>query len=232
MSALLDRAIHAESRDALARQLADTVAGDLDTAIEESNSATLVVSGGSTPGPLFAALSGKSIDWSRVMVTLADERWVAPDQADSNERMVREQLLINNAGSARFVSLYRPAQVDASALEEIETSLTQLANPFTVVLLGMGEDGHTASLFPDAPEIEAAMQMDGQNNVMFMHPSSVEQVRITFTRRRLLATRHLYLHITGKNKLQLLESALSGGKLPIAGIASEAGDNMQLYWAA
>ncbi|MEE9320160.1 MAG: 6-phosphogluconolactonase [Granulosicoccus sp.] len=232
MISLLERAVCAESRDALARQLAETVAGDLDTAIEENNSATLVVSGGSTPRPLFAALSSKSIDWSRVIVTLADERWVAPDQADSNERMVREQLLVNYAGSARFVSLYRPAAADASTLADIETSLAQLANPFTVVLLGMGEDGHTASLFPDAPEIEAAMSLDEQGNVMFMQPPSVGQTRITFTRRRLLATRHLYLHITGKNKWHLLESALSGGKLPIAGVATEAGDNIQLYWAA
>jgi len=232
VSSLLERAVRAENRDALARQLADTVASDLNAAIEETNSATLVVSGGSTPGPLFAALSAKTIDWSKVIVTLADERWVAPDHDDSNERMVREQLLVNNASSASFVSLYRLAEADAPTLATIETSLLQLADPFTVVLLGMGEDGHTASLFPDAPEIEAAMQMDGQDNVMFMHPSSVEQVRITFTRRRLLAARHLYLYITGKNKLLLLESALSGDKLPIAGIASEAGDNLQLYWAA
>ena len=232
MSDLLSRAVHAPGREALAKRLADTVSRDLQAAVDETGNATLVVSGGSTPAPLFAELSCKSIDWSRISVTLADERWVAADHADSNERMVRHQLLVNEANAARFVSLYRAAEASASILAEIESSLTQLTNPFSVVLLGMGEDGHTASLFPDAPEIEAAMQLDTDNNVMFMHPPSVSQTRITFTRRRLLAARHLYLHITGSSKLTLLDAALSDGKLPIAGIAREATDYMQLYWAA
>lgn len=234
MSALIELKTTAENRDALALKLAVEVTVLLRQDIAKRGAASLVVSGGSTPKPFFNALSRQSLDWSKVMVTLADERWVPASDPDSNETLVRDNLFINEAAKATFVSLYRSNIAPAEAITNVAADLSAMPSPFTVVVLGMGDDGHTASLFPDAPELEAGMDMQGSATSLMMHPPSVTQPRITLTLKRLLNAQHLFLHITGDSKLEVLKRALAAdtNPLPIARVAAATGLAMMLYWTA
>jgi len=143
VSDLIDRAIVAQSRDELALQLAQSIADLLRDDIARRGRASLVVSGGSTPKPLFSALSQQSLDWSKVAVTLADERWVPLAHPDSNETLVKDNLLINKAAFATFVSLYLEGVSPQHAPEQVDKAVEQMLSPFSVVVLGMGDDGHT-----------------------------------------------------------------------------------------
>jgi len=141
-------------RSVLDAQMAEDVAVILRDAIDIRGAATLVVSGGSTPKGFFRKLSGKAIDWSKVTVTLADERWVPPGHADSNHRLVQENLLQGGAGSASFIPLVSEHAHPRAAVDEITQALSRLGT-LDVVILGMGGDGHFASLFPDSAALEA-----------------------------------------------------------------------------
>ncbi|NND89840.1 MAG: 6-phosphogluconolactonase [Granulosicoccus sp.] len=225
----------------LAESLGRAVGKRLGQALDGGQLASLVVSGGSTPAPVLKYLSGIDLDWSRISVTLADERWVPPGHPDSNESLVRNTLLTNNAAAARFVSLYREGLSEDQALRQVSTDLAAMQQPFSVVMLGMGGDGHTASLFPDAPadELGAAMALDNPAMVAFMHPPSVTQARITLTRSCLLNARHRFLHITGDNKRSVLVDALEAsgghtylaGQAPVVGLLTEKPGQASIYWS-
>jgi 6-phosphogluconolactonase len=237
----------ASDKEALAVVLADAIAKQLQVAIDSGSQsgskagASLVVSGGSTPAPVFARLCESDIDWSQVKVTLADERWVPPGHADSNESLVRDTLLVKKASAAEFVSLYRDGISPEQALTEVAHDLNKMASPFTVVILGMGNDGHTASLFPDAPgaQLSGAMDLNSSESVAIMHPASVPQTRITLTRRALLNARHRILHITGEQKSQVLYDAIGDspnngyrdGMAPISGLLLESPESVSVFWS-
>lgn len=208
---------HAESALALALDLAGFVAQQLREGLARRAQALLVVSGGSTPMPFFKALSGMALDWSRVYVTLADERWVPSDHADSNERLVREGLLQGLAASARFQPLFNGAVSPEVGQDTVTQALDGLPWPADVVVLGMGGDGHTASLFPHAAELtDALAEGDGPRCLPVAVPAApnVPVPRLSLTRRALLDTRHLVIHVTGASKLALIEQAMHDG--PVA----------------
>jgi len=220
--------IEAPDAAALAVRLGDAVAAQLRTAIDLAGEAS------STPKPVFQHLSACALDWSRVTVTLADERWVPASHADSNEALVRNTLLVDQAASARFVSLYLPDQDPHSALAEIDRAVAAICRPFTVVILGMGEDGHTASLFPATDGLEAAMDLDASASVAVMQPQTVPQTRISLTRRALLDSTQCLVHITGASKRQVLETALSDPvdtRLPIARVVDARPAGVSVYWS-
>jgi 6-phosphogluconolactonase len=146
----------------LVRSLADEIAGWLGEAVAARGAASLVVPGGSTPGPLFDALAGKELLWSAITVTLNDERWVDPADPASNERLVRERLLTGCAAEAGFVGLKTAAATARDGLAEVEARLAAIARPFDVMLLGMGADSHTASLFPGSAALAASLDGDGR----------------------------------------------------------------------
>jgi 6-phosphogluconolactonase len=181
------------------------------------------------------------LDWSKVSITLADERWVPPDHADSNESLVRKTLLTGHAAAARFVPLYRQVVDDAQALKQVTADIRSMHLPFCVVMLGMGADGHTASLFPDAPaqELRAAMALDNEDVVAFLHPPSVSQTRISLTRACLLDAGHRFLHITGTGKRDVLRDALTAcaggayesGHAPVVGLLTEQPERASVYWS-
>lgn len=231
----------ATDKEALAHMLSDDIVGRLQAAISSGKGASLVVSGGSTPAPVFACLSDADIDWSRVKVTLADERWVPPGHSDSNESFVRDTLLVNKAASAQFVSLYRDGISPELAVTEVAIDLKQMAIPFTAVILGMGNDGHTASLFPDAPgaQLSRAMDLNNTEGLALMHPASVSQTRITLTRRALMNANHRYLHITGEQKCQVLYDAIGDtpgegyrdGMAPVSGLLLESPESASVFWS-
>jgi 6-phosphogluconolactonase len=206
---------HASSPSLLAADLARYVADRLRAALAQRGHALLVVSGGSTPVPFFEALSGEALDWSRVTVTLADERWLPADHADSNERLVRQHLLREQAAAAPFVPLYNGALTPASGLADVQASLAALPWPADVVVLGMGGDGHTASLFPHMPEW-AALPADEMRCMAVASPAApnVPVPRLSLTPSALLDAKALLIHITGAAKLALLQQAQQTG--PVA----------------
>ena len=191
--------------------------------------------------PVFHYLAGVDIDWSAVSITLADERWVPPGHPDSNESLVRDTLLQEKASTAAFVALYRDGLSDEQALQQIAADVQGMHQPFSVVMLGMGGDGHTASLFPDAPsqELSAAMALDNNDTVAFLNPPSVTQRRITLTRACLLNSEHRFLHITGTGKRSVLVEALTQckgqsyqpGNAPITGLLTEKSQNASIFWS-
>ncbi|SFM76464.1 6-phosphogluconolactonase [Marinobacter pelagius] len=221
-----------ETPEEVAVALADSVSRFLAQRLAEAPRASLVVSGGSTPLPLFRALSEKPMDWSRVDVLLADERWVPEGDPASNTTLVKEHLLQNQAAGARFLSLKQPGETPEEGLEAVKRELRELALPIDVLILGMGNDGHTASLFPDAPELPRAMDASNPEIVAAMTPPSQAQRRITLTYPVLAEARFTALHLKGADKLETLERAVSKPDevmvMPIRGFLKP---GLQIFWS-
>lgn len=218
-----------DPREALARQLAEAVAEALRADLAERERALLVVSGGSTPLPFFRALAAMALPWARIQVTLADERWVAEEAADSNARLVREHLLQGAAAKARFVSLTSGAETPEQGVEEVTARLADLAWPASVVVLGMGGDGHTASLFPDSRELGLALTTEAP--LVAVRTPSQPQARITLSAERLHRARRHFLHITGGDKRDVLARALSGDDARELPIRAFLACPVAIYWA-
>jgi len=235
------------SRDDLAAELAATVADYLRAAIGAKDSASLAVSGGTTPGKFFTSLSRQQLDWTKVVVTLVDERFVPPSSERSNERLVREKLLQNEARLARFLPLapreaapspsrgegsFAPDAVEAAA-RSAEAGIALLGARLDVVVLGMGNDGHTASFFPDAPNLEALTDQSQGRSVMGVQASSAGEPRLTLTMPLLAGAGRLALHIEGDAKKEALEAALTqtSPRLPIARVFDAAAMPIDTYWA-
>lgn len=189
--------------------LADRVAEQLRAALASAARASLAVSGGSTPTPFFEALRTRELPWQRVDITLADERWVSETEADSNAGLIRASLMQDCAAAANFVPLWyeAPSIIAGQALSEAALSTMQW--PLDVLVLGMGNDGHTASLFPDAPELPMALAPDTVDRTMVLRPPSQARERLSLTYRTLRAARFTALHLKGADKLLTLEKALS-----------------------
>ncbi len=211
--------------------LAGFVAGKLAQAIAERGCASLVVSGGSTPKGFFEQLSRKKMPWSQVSITLADERWLPPEHGDSNAFSVQRHLLQHAAGAAHFLPLYNGAATAELAVDAVAASLGALARPFDVVILGMGTDGHTASLFPGA-----TIGFEGGDCVAVPPPqvTNVPVTRISLTATTLTDCRNLVLHITGQAKRDVLRKARRPGPmtdLPIRLALQQDRLPCQVYWA-
>lgn len=218
--------------DALAEALAASVADDLRAALAERGRAVLALSGGTTPVRFFQALAEQPLPWKQVAVTLVDERWVDESNARSNAALVRQHLMYGAAAVASFLPLYRDyGDGPEQSLPELETELAQLPLPLDVAVLGMGNDGHTASFFPGGDWLERALDPAGSARVLPMHAEAAGEPRITLTLPVLVAARHLYLHIEGEQKAQVLQQALATANgPPIAAVLHAARAPVQTYW--
>ncbi|RMF16181.1 MAG: 6-phosphogluconolactonase [Gammaproteobacteria bacterium] len=225
--------VEADSRSALAARLAEDVAARLRSGLESRDRVSLAVSGGSTPVPFFEALSQQALPWSRVDVTLVDERWVGGQHEASNTRLVKNHLLVNEAAAARFVPLKTSELTPYDALDSVEAQLESLAWPLNVAVLGMGNDGHTASLFPGAAGLASALAPEGDARVAAMTPLDAPHDRITFTASALLRAGHRALHIVGEDKRMTLEKALENledvAQMPIRLFLQQP---LTIYWCA
>ena len=191
-----------------AEALAISVGHALDLAIRVNGWAVLAVSGGRSPVPMFERLRYRPVRWEAVTVTLVDERVVPPDHPDSNSGMVRAHLLREAAASAAFV----PLIADADDVVEPARAVARLNQAFRqpdVVVLGMGEDGHTASLFPDAPELQTALS-DPKPGYLVTHPPTAPHVRVTLNLAALLAAERTFLAVAGEVKGKVLDRAREG----------------------
>ena len=215
-------------------ELCASIAVDLEEAIRIRGSAVLMVSGGSTPKKLFEWLRQSPLDWEKVRIGLCDERWVDANHPDSNEKLVRDFLMQDQAVNAQFVGLYCE---DMSA-NEAEVVCSQRVKrdlwPIDVSVLGMGEDGHTASLFPHNPKLFDALDTHNETLCVAITPSVAPHERMSLTLRALLSAEHLYLHIEGEKKRKVYEEALSGDdvlELPIRAVLHQENKMIEVYYA-
>ena len=210
--------------------LADLIREDLTE--NPTTRASLVVSGGSTPGPCFEQLSHSALDWSRVTVVPSDERWVSVSHSDSNERLIKQRLLQDHATKGQVLPFYR-AGLDASqAPTMIEQDLLGLQQPFSASLLGMGEDGHFASLFPDFDDLEQALDPLNDTACIMVQTVGSPHLRISLTLSALLNSAHIVLLIFGEAKRLVFETAISGNSgYPVEALLSHATTPLTVIWA-
>ena len=199
-------------REMLMVALADTIASQLREALAREGRAVLSVPGGTTPGPVFDILSGVALDWENISVLLNDERWVPEDSPRSNTRLLRERLLRDRATAARLVPLYAPAAHPEDRLDELAAGVAAVL-PITVLLLGMGTDMHTASLFPGADRLSEALSPEAPV-LMALRAEAAGEPRITLTAPALRSAMHCHILITGDEKRAALDRA---AHLPEAG---------------
>lgn len=213
----------------LAAVLAEDIAVLLADAIREHGRASLVVAGGRTPLPVFECLRRRDLDWSRVVVTLTDERWVPPTDPASNELLVRRALLVDRAAAATFL----PLKNDAATAEQGAAAAWQgvaagMPLPFDVVVLGMGEDAHTASLFPGSPGIDRALDPQAAPACVAMRAPVTPTERLSMNLAALAAARQLIVHFTGEAKWTTWQAA---DELPIGLTLRRAASRPWLYWS-
>lgn len=224
-----------KSRTKLEEELANVLSEALRTAIASKGTASLLVSGGSTPLELFKRLSAVDLDWEKVSISLVDERFLPDDHPDQNGAMVKATLLQNKAAKATFIPLVLDANDAQNNLAQAREAVQAIPRPFTAVVLGMGTDGHTASLFPDAQELDRGMDLNTEEELIIPAQQKAPHERITFTRRALLTTEHLLLHCYGAEKKSVLEAArynTTYRPYPIEAFLHQDEAALQVYWTA
>lgn len=223
-----------ESKTQLDEALADRVTQLLQSAITTKGKASLAVSGGSTPKGFFNILSNKDIDWKKVTITLADERWVELSSDASNTRLVHENLLQNKAAAAKFFHLKQGDVLCDETLTDLNIAANNALLPLDIVILGMGEDGHTASLFPCSDQVVEGLDVNNKNALMKVEPKTAPNQRITFSFAALKQSKHVFLHICGDSKKLVLDKAISANdifEMPIRAFLQGDDINTQVYWA-
>ena len=217
-----------------AARLAHQIAETLRSGIAGRGRASVAVAGGRTPVPMFHALRDADLEWSRVGVTLTDERWVPESSSGSNAALVRDELLVGAARAARFMPLYDGTDSAAAAVQSVWSSLDVLVRPFDAVVLGMGEDGHFASLFPGNDGLVQALDARAAPGCVAMCAPVEPVERISLNLAALLQTRRLFLFVTGLAKRELLMSATRDEvqmRWPVAALLAQRRPFVEVYWA-
>jgi 6-phosphogluconolactonase len=208
--------------------LANQIAGVLTRGLMQHDRVSLVVPGGTTPGPIYDVLSAIDLDWARVDVLLTDERWVPQDDPRSNARLLREHLLVGKATAANFLPYYTGG--DASKIDLIDVAAKVKAMcPFTFLLLGMGTDMHTASLFPGADNLQKALA-PGAPELLAMNAPGAQEPRVTLSAEAINGAMNKHLVILGEEKLDALRQAEAVGdpmEAPVAAVL----DGLTVHWA-
>ncbi|MFT4924064.1 MAG: 6-phosphogluconolactonase [Phenylobacterium sp.] len=226
-------------REALFDALTDYCQQALSTACADNDSASFMISGGSTPAPLYQRLAACALPWQQIKVALVDERWVDKTSSSSNTAFAEKSLLQNNAADCQFVAMKTPAATAKEGLAQATANYQQLAQPFDLTILGMGGDGHTASLFPDAQGLEQALSLDNSNVLAAIMANRSEVTgdnleRITLSLYGLLQSRQMILLITGEQKLAVYRQALAltdVSKMPVSAVLQQDKVPLHVFWA-
>lgn len=223
------------SRQRLVRALVARVHQALLARLEKDGEATLAVSGGRTPAAFLEALSAVHLDWGKITVVLVDERWVPEQSPRSNAAFVRAHLLQRRAAGSRFISYYDARTNPNAAAEQISVKLRQAPLPLAAVVLGMGEDGHTASFFPDAENLISALSPHDHALVAVIRSAAAQEPRVTLTLPVIAAADLIALHIEGPEKKRVLDRARRPGpdeELPIRAVFRTAPRPIEAFWSA
>ena len=216
--------------------LADDIVARLASAVTQHGRASLVVSGGTTPGALFDVLAQRDAPWDKVWITLSDERWIAPTEGGSNEKLVRDRLLKCKAAAAHFVPMKTADATPDAAQEKAGAAIAAMPRPFTVTILGMGDDGHTASLYPKAPELKAALDTNAPALVHAVHARNAAATgdRMTLSLRAILDSRWIVLLVRGDEKMKTYRQAESGTDLlemPVRNVLGQSQTPVDVFWS-
>lgn len=223
---------HFKDRKAAAQAAAEAIATALRRRLAADDEAAIVVSGGSTPVPVLLALSTTPLEWSRVHVVPSDERWVPADHEDSNEHMIRGALLRNHAADARLVSLYRAGRTPEEACDALQPTLEHLPLPLAATLLGMGTDGHFASLFPDFDGLDEALDLANERWCAGVRTAGSPHPRLSLTLTALACSDRILLLIFGEEKRRVLEDARAGRReLPVSALLTQNRAPLHVIWA-
>jgi 6-phosphogluconolactonase len=220
-----------ETELAMAEALAADIALALAQSIAETGSAGLILSGGSTPGLMFDELSRLRLGWTRVKITLADERLVPATDLESNERLVRDRLLRGEAQAAVFIPLW---QGEGDPVESAIEAVCNIERPFAMVVLGLGDDGHIASLFPGMPGLGRTLDPAADLTAVFVPGQASRRPRVSLTVATLLDTRRVALSFVGEAKRRVLQNALAPGAvedLPVRAILRQTKVPVDVYWS-
>ncbi len=228
-----------DDRQTLIKTLAADCQDYLQTALQDKGAASLMVSGGSTPAPMYKQLSEADLNWQNIAVALVDERWVDQSHDASNEALMYRALLQKNATSATFTGMKTQAATAIKGWQETESRYQQITQPFTVTLLGMGNDGHTASLFPHAEGLAKAL--DSKNPALTAPITAKQSVvtganteRLTLTLTGLMQSKRMIILLTGEQKLEVFRTAQQLGSIedmPIRAVIHQDQVPVELYWA-
>jgi 6-phosphogluconolactonase len=215
-------------REMLVLRVADALAGELENALLTHESVSFAVPGGTTPGPIFDILSATALDWQNVHVMLSDERWVPEDHDLSNTRLLRDRLFTGPAAAAQFVPFYRAGKTAAEGCAEVAATLSAQM-PLSLLVLGIGTDMHTASLFPGAAGLEAALATDAPL-LCPISPADQEIDRVTLSAHALRGALSTHVVMYGADKRAALETArsLPAAQAPIGAVLG----NATVHWAA
>ena len=221
-----------DTGEALAQALAVEVAQTLAAALAFRGRASLAVSGGSTPRAFFDALSLEAFDWRGVDIVLTDERWVEAGSPRANSTLLRGHLLQNAATAARFVDLKTSSATPEEGLAEAQALFETVSLPLAVVVLGMGEDGHTASFFPQGDRLAEALRPSLDHKLEFMHAPQCDEPRLTLTFPVLAEAGRRFLHIEGAKKRETFLRAEKSGRIedmPIRAFLRD-GRPLEVFW--
>ncbi|ESP90888.1 MULTISPECIES: 6-phosphogluconolactonase [Pseudoalteromonas] len=225
-----------DSKDAMTEHLASILESTLNSALEGDSGASMLVSGGSSPAPAYKRLSSLDLDWSKVTVAMVDERWVSPSHEKSNEAFIQNTLLQEKASRAQFVTMKNSASTAVLGQDEVEARYQTLKAPFDVTILGMGPDGHTASLFPHAEGLDAALETEQLVCAINANESEVTgsiTERMSLTLAGIANTQHAILLISGEEKRAMYEQAKQQGSeldIPLRAVLGLPDLKLSVFW--
>jgi len=227
------------NREELYKAATSRIAVLLEDAVEKNSKASFIVPGGTTPAPIFERLSTMPLDWSKISVSPSDERWIDIELEQSNEYLIKETLLINHAAEANFVALKNSAETASLGEKVTEKNLKSLGSPCTVTILGMGPDGHVASLFPDCPQINDALDLESKKSCIAIDAQGCSVAgsyteRMSLTLAKIIDSDLVILLFTGQLKLDVLNQAMRERKsssLPVAALLAQTKTPVEVYWA-
>jgi 6-phosphogluconolactonase len=221
-----------DSREEASIAAAAHISRALARRLDAQGEASVVVSGGTTPAGVFAELSRTTLAWPDVHVILSDERWVPADHADSNEMLVRETLLTGQAKDATLLPVYKAGTDIGQRCEELNEELLQAPFPFACALLGMGEDGHFASLFPDAGNLAEGLDAESSRLYIPVNTTASQHARVSLTLSALSRSDEILLLIFGAAKREVYEAAKRDANgYPVSHLLRQKRAPVHLYWA-